>query len=155
LVAFNEISEHDVFWGELRVNFSDISDPGDIEPILARGLSSIHSIALAYTYEDRYNLIYPDYPQYAPDWLFGALNAANDIHDGDWLEDYSDDQLARITAPFFPDSDTGPVEAWSWAHKEESGRQFLNTPIRQPLREWGYVMWDRARLHEWKVFQTP
>jgi hypothetical protein len=155
LVVFNEISEHDVFWGELRVNYSDISDPGDIEPILARGLSSIHSIALAYTYEDRYNLIYPDYPQYSPDWLFGALNAANDIHDGDWLEDYSDDQLARITASFFPDSDTGPVEAWVWAHKEESGRQFINTPIRQPLREWGYVMWDRARLHEWKVFQTP
>jgi hypothetical protein len=83
LVAFNEISEHDVFWGGLRVNYSDISDPGDIKPILARGLSSIHSIALANNYEDRYNLIYPDYPQYEPDWLFGALNAANYIHDGD------------------------------------------------------------------------
>jgi hypothetical protein len=112
LVAFNEISEHDVFWGELRVNISDISDPGDIEPILARGLSSIHSIVLANTYEERYNLLYPDYPQYERDWLFGALNAANDIHGDDWLEDYSDDELAQLTASFYPDSDTGPMEAW-------------------------------------------
>lgn len=46
------------------------------------------------------------------------------------------------------------MEAWVWAQKKESGRQFINTPIRQSLRECRCIMWDRARLHEWKVYQT-
>ncbi|KAI9739807.1 MAG: hypothetical protein M1834_006528 [Cirrosporium novae-zelandiae] len=148
--AFNEIVEHDIQWGEFRINYADMSDPEDIEPILARGLSSIHSIVLANTYEDRYQLLYPDYPQHADNFLYEALSAANELDDSVYLEEYTtDDELSQIRSPFFQDPDTGPADVWRWAHQEES------CDLRQPLREWAYVMWNRSRLDQMNIFQTP
>jgi hypothetical protein len=156
LSAFNEIAEHDIMWGEFNADYADISEPAIVEPILARGLSSIHSIVLADTYEDRYQLFYPDYVAYASHFLFEALNAANERDDALWLEDYTtDDELARITSPFFPDPDKGPADVWRWAHQEDSWAHFVNSPARRSLREWGYVMLDRSRLDEMSIFSTP
>jgi len=140
----------------LRMSYADMSDPGDIEPILARGLSSIHSIVLANTYEDRHQLLYPDYPQHAANLLYEALNAANERDDLTYLEDYTtDDELARIRSPFFQDPDTGPADVWRWAHQEQTCVHFVNTDLRRPLREWAYVMWSRRRLEQMNIFQTP
>jgi len=108
------------------------------------------------TYEERYKLFYhPGYPQYTANWLFEALTAANDFHDGDMLEDYSDEELARVSASFFEDPDTGPMDVWKWAHKEESSIQFTNSHLRQDLRDWGYVIWDRARLDALEILKAP
>lgn len=154
--AFNEMVEHDIQWGEFRMSYADMSDLDDIEPILARGLSSIHSIVLANTYEDRYQLLYPDYPQHADNFLYEALNAVNERDDGVDLEEYTtDDELSRIRSPFFQDPDTGPADAWRWAHQEETCAHFVNTHARRSLREWAYVMWSRSRLDQMNIFQTP
>lgn len=32
---------------------------------------------------------------------------------------------------------------------------FVYSPTQIPLRQWAYVLWDRARLDEWEVFEKP
>ncbi|RDL31018.1 Uncharacterized protein BP5553_09807 [Venustampulla echinocandica] len=156
IAPFNEIVEHDISSGFWRIPRADISDPGHMQPILARGLSSIRSIILANSYQDRYQLMYLDFEEYTDMFLFGALDAANEPNDHVDLEDYTaDDELARIKSPFVQDPDSGPADVWFWAHQEVTQSQFINCDSQRSLRERGYVMWSRTRLVEMDVLQTP
>jgi hypothetical protein len=58
-----------------------------------------------------------------------------------------------IRPPYFEDVDSGPRDAWHWAHENEIPLLFICSDMRAPWREWGYVMWDRSRLDEMKLFE--
>ena len=62
-------------------------------------------------------------------YLGGEMLAEMDVED---QEDF-------IHVPLFHDSDSGPEDVWRWAHQSQ----------------WAYVLWDRARLDEWEVFEKP
>jgi hypothetical protein len=49
---------------------------------------------------------------------------------------------------FFLDADEGPREVWKLAHIEARRLTVDDSNLRLSLRQWGYVMWDRARLDE-------
>jgi len=123
---------------------------------LSLGLEDLHQIALAEDYEERRELIYYRYPPRNAQFLYTGLKMANEPDDGAFLSDYTqDEELAHIKDPFAQDSDTGPSDAWRWAHKGETCSNFVNSDSRQLLREWGYVMWDHARLDNWGIFEMP
>ncbi|PGH08842.1 hypothetical protein AJ79_05846 [Helicocarpus griseus UAMH5409] len=65
----------------------------------------------------------------------------------------SEDEDEFIPKPWFKDEDSGPEDAWRWAHQAEKSRTFVYSPSNIQLREWSYVMWDRRRLDEWCVFE--
>ncbi|KUJ18950.1 uncharacterized protein LY89DRAFT_582443 [Mollisia scopiformis] len=154
--VYNEMVEHDVTFGYYRIPRADISEPGEIETILARGLASLHSIILAKTYNEKVQVLYPDLIESTDKFLHQALTAANDTNDNIWLEDYTEgDKIQKIRSPFFQDPDTGPSDVWFWANQEETRAHFINCEMRKSLREWGYVLWDRARLDALNVLSTP
>ncbi|KAF2276994.1 uncharacterized protein EI97DRAFT_305534 [Westerdykella ornata] len=51
--AFNDIAEHDIAWGEFRVEYGDQRDSIFIQYILSLGLQMIRKISKAKTYEAR------------------------------------------------------------------------------------------------------
>lgn len=56
---------------------------------------------------------------------------------------------------FYQDPDSGPYDAWLWAHpadEEDSGTWNYQSD-RSDLRQWGYVMWDRDRLEASGIFE--
>ena len=155
-LAFNDIAEHDIAWGEFSVEYGNRIDSEFIQHLLSLGLAHLHRIVLAETYEARYKLLYSNYPPHNSKFLYKGLKTANEHDDGVYLSDYTqDEELAHITSPFVQDSDTGPTDAWRWAHQDETCAHFLNSDSQKLLREWGYVMWDRARLNKWDTFQMP
>ncbi|EEP79128.1 predicted protein [Uncinocarpus reesii 1704] len=60
----------------------------------------------------------------------------------------------RNSFPSSADADTGPLDAWAWARESETYWRLAVADERLPLRKWGYVMWDRARLEAWGVLQS-
>jgi hypothetical protein len=157
MTDFNEVTEHDVVWGEMCVSYVDASLPGCLEPILARGIFSINSIIEADGYAEKHSLLYPDYPNYADKFLHEALNAANRTDDRLELEDYTytpDDETSNIAAHFFDDPDMGPADVSRWAHQSSSRAHFLNNESRTSLHEWGYVMWDRNSIDRMRLYES-
>jgi hypothetical protein len=117
----------------------------------------VYQICSAETYEARHRLVYDrrsDCPPFKYGFLYEALEQVNEADDGLYLSDFSPaDEHRHIIAPFFNDSDHGPVKMWKWAHKDETCRNFVYQGNRQYLRDWGYVMWDLARLEDLGVFE--
>lgn len=65
-----------------------------------------------------------------------------------------------IKSPFSVDVDTGPESVWRWAHRDRcpdfSKRSgFVLNESQTPLRECGYVFWDRERLEGWRLLDRP
>ena len=152
MVVFNDIVEHDVAWGEYSVKYAEDRDSGHIQYFLSLGLEKLHEIATANSYESRYKLIYKKHP-YARQFLFEGLEIAypRTIRPfiGHVLHSY-------VVKSFFEDPDTGPVDAWSWAHQSEDQiSNFVNSKSRRWLREWGYVFWDRTRLEDMGILDSP
>ncbi|EFW22729.1 conserved hypothetical protein [Coccidioides posadasii str. Silveira] len=56
--------------------------------------------------------------------------------------------------PHTSDLDTGPIDVWDWARRSRAYRPLVSNERPIPLRKWGYVMWDRARLDGWGVLRT-
>ncbi|KAH8592046.1 hypothetical protein B0O99DRAFT_744069 [Bisporella sp. PMI_857] len=144
---FNEMAEHNIVCGEMSVDYAEPSKPNYyLEHILSRGIENICSIIRAKGYEEKYTLFYPDYPRASGRFLSEALETANDLDDGRYLEEYTSDEIANIANPYFQDPDTGPFDAWQWAHQWTTRAYFVNSDPRLSLRDWGYVMWDRSSL---------
>lgn len=154
--AFNDIAEHDIAWGEFRVEYGDQRDSVFIQYLLSLGLETLRRISMAETYEARYELLYSGYhPKFRDYFLYEALNCANRVDDGVYLSDFTSiDEWTHIRPPFFDDPDTGPTDIWRWAHQDETWANFVNQDNRKTLREWGFVMWDHARLDESSIFQS-
>jgi hypothetical protein len=132
------------------------------EPILARGLETLHALGLADSYDDRYNILSPKQPKYetspkrANQFLDQALLSSNDSDDDVLLREYTEvDERAHIHPPFFRDPDLGPSNVWRWAHLDERCCNFVQTTERRQLRKWGYVMWDQSRLDLTSIQRSP
>lgn len=111
---------------------------------------------MAETYEARYELLYSGYhPKFRNFFLYEALNRANRVDDGVYLSEFTPtDERTHIRPSFFDDPDTGSPDIWKWAHQDETWANFVNQDNRKTLREWGYVVWDRARLDESGILQS-
>jgi hypothetical protein len=86
--------------------------------------------------------------------MSGAYRSDNQL----FLSDYRRKDEAKLTrdhAPFAHDPDSGPADAWRWAHQDETRRSFVYSTQQTALRARGYCMWDRARLNQWSVFRQP
>ena len=65
------------------------------------------------------------------------------------LSDLDDeDQRNYIPPSFANDGDSGPEEAWRWAHADYRPSDWFNVIKFKGLRDLGYVMWDSSRLAE-------
>lgn len=127
-----------------------------IQYLLSLGLETLRRISMAETYEARYELPYSGYhPKSRYYFLCEALNLANKIDDAVPLSDFTPtDERTHIRPLFFNDPDTGSPDIWKWAHQDESWANFVNQDNRKTLREWGYVMCDRARMDDYGIFQS-
>lgn len=56
--------------------------------------------------------------------------------------------------PFYPELDSGPEDAWYWAHDDEDELGWVYDVQRQNLRQWGYVLWDKSRLEAVGLFES-
>ncbi|KAF2795333.1 hypothetical protein K505DRAFT_302244 [Melanomma pulvis-pyrius CBS 109.77] len=159
LPAFNDVAEHDIDWGAVRVDYGDDISTGFIQYALSMGLVKIHQIITAQTFEARRKLLRSDdkiYPNFNLEFLFDCLEHAsrNGLNHTPLQRYTTEDNATHLRKPFFDDPDSGPESCWRWAHAEDYVVNFVNSPWRISLRKWGYVMWDRATLDSWKVLQT-
>lgn len=60
------------------------------------------------------------------------------LADGQWV--------VGTSLPFISDED-GPNAAWVWANRGKVEFEYF-LESTEPLRDWGYVMWDKKRLDE-------
>ncbi|KAI0429077.1 hypothetical protein F5Y09DRAFT_311415 [Xylaria sp. FL1042] len=159
MLAFNEVAEHDVHWGAANVEYDNNIDNPYIQSILSRGLEKLYKISRAKTYEDRYRTLDADKsPHVNPDFLYQGLEEeANDsYHHTIFLEDITPkNERLYIQQPFYTDIDSGPVNAWRWAHIKESWLSWVYQQNRKELRQWGYVMWDQSRLDAVGILRRP
>jgi hypothetical protein len=122
--------------------------------MLSLGLVHLHQIVDADSPETRHRLL----PRAGDNWqfMYGALKESNRSGNGRYLSEYQswdNERLARDHAPFAHETDTGPADAWRWAHQNETSASFVYSDEQIALRARGYCMWDRARLDGWAVFQ--
>ncbi len=47
----------------------------------------------------------------------------------------------------------GPNAAWPWSTHQKVDIFYFKAHKR-PLRKWAYVMWDLARLEDWKILDV-
>lgn len=129
-----------------------------IHYILSFGLEKLRLLAGAETEQKRYRLLGSNYwAQPAYSCLHEALHYSNGEFD-DIIYLYNmkpEDDSIYLTPPFFADPDSGPADAWRWAHLEERCGKWVYQDNRHDLRHWGYVMWDRSRLDAVGVLQEP
>lgn len=121
--------------------------------LLTLGLETLRRISMAEKYEARYRLLDSGYyPRSRLFFLDSALRYANEEDDSGFT---LNDEQTHISRSFFDDPDTGPLHIWRWAHRGETSENFVNQGNRKSLREWGYVMWDQARLDESDILHSP
>lgn len=149
--AFNDIVNHDVFWGSTNIEHAKGTSSPYIQAILGRGLAHLHKIARADSYFARRHLIYTLYPPYSNKFLNRGLEASHPVNDPIALLDRA------LIPPFFRDDVSGPEDAWRWAYKHQlqthpwAGR--FSFKQHRSVRRSGYVMWDRLRLDVCGIFQ--
>ncbi|KAI1307128.1 hypothetical protein F5Y03DRAFT_126745 [Xylaria venustula] len=148
--SFNEVAEHDVYWGAANVEYDNAIDNGYVQAVLSRGLEKIYKISRAETYDERYGVLNAnECPHHNRGFLYEGLEeeANEPYNDNVYVEDITPvNERLYIKQPFFNDLDRGPMNAWRWAHVEETRSNWVYQQNRKELREWGYVLWDQSRL---------
>ncbi|XHF96528.1 hypothetical protein AWENTII_000158 [Aspergillus wentii] len=143
----------------------------------------LRHVVTAQTYEERYNLLNPklgllsyflpsslDMLKYFNGDDSDSKESDNYGNSDDGTESEEDEGESKshlledcdpngsstcLLVPLVDDPNTGPAEAWRWAHlKFEFPFIFYNIEMRE-LRRWGYVMWDHERLIEGGLFDSP
>ena len=175
-LAFNDVAEHDIEWGELRKQWLDEEemqpdsqmerllrqwlDEERIRPdprkehYLGLGLSYLHRLVLTSDFDDRCHLLKafkegPERPFSDACWSITTRHTFERVYS-------NGEQYANILAQRTTDGDAGPEEAWRWADCSDPN-PMIRTYWRRlneqrNLRHWGYVMWDLARLVRWDIF---
>ncbi|MCJ1402995.1 hypothetical protein MMC11_006217 [Xylographa trunciseda] len=150
-IAFNDVAEHDIYWGEWYIPyFDDWDSPENFhkEGYLSLGLSYLHKIVTAETYEQRYDLISPVLRS-NDNFLYEGLQTQGE-DDGQPLPEYGNDAGQIYVDALLPGSeDFGPVRAWQWAHADSSRERYYFRDDQRVLRQSGYVMWDMSRISDW------
>ncbi|KAI8948488.1 hypothetical protein F4801DRAFT_556711 [Xylaria longipes] len=152
--AFNDVAEHDVSWGAWNVDYIFDLDSPWAQYILSLGLQKLCEISSAETYEERYRALdATKCPSVTPSFLHEGFEIASERNNDVFLEDLTpENETLHIKSPFFKDPDPGPLDAWRWAHLEETRSNWVYQEDRKELREWGYVIWDRVRLEAVGIF---
>lgn len=136
------------------IRYGSDRDSLSIQNILSRGLEKLRQLSIVKTYEARYELL-EHHPGSRYPFLYSALIDANGEYEYLCLSDFTSiEGQSRIRPPFFNDPDSGPADIWWWAHPDEPYEDYVDEDDRVALREWGYVMWDRARLDNFGIFQN-
>ncbi|MCJ1391400.1 hypothetical protein MMC18_004264 [Xylographa bjoerkii] len=145
-LAFNDVAEHDIDWGEWEIPYVDDYDAPDNfhkEGYLSLGLSFLHRLVTAETYEQRYALISPALRS-NDHFLFEGLQTQGE-DDGQPISEYGNDVGQVDVDALLPGSeDLGPVRAWQWAHADSSLERCYFRDDQQFLRQSRYVMWDMS-----------
>ena len=135
--------------------------PG-LKCLLSHGLEFIQGFIHADSYEAQRELLSPLLPNHRTCQMwYDAEDLTLWVHwpeEEMFLSEYSPQDewaLNDIHSPFFPDPNSGPADAWRWAHQNETVRGFIFSPRQVALRSRGYCVWDRARLDKWTIFQGP
>ncbi|MCJ1256204.1 hypothetical protein MMC24_004024 [Lignoscripta atroalba] len=157
-VAFDEVADHDVLWGELMINaeLDSLGDNSWKEHYLSLGLGYIRKLDTASTYDERYALVAPNLGSDI-DFLSTALREGDEIDDTIPFSDFDEEKQHRYLAksPFTNDDGIGPIDAWYWGHNDESCARLYHVVDKAILRGWGYCLWDRTRLLAWDVLSKP
>ncbi len=103
----------------------------------------------AKSYSALYKQLYTLHPLYYTKFLSRAIKAVQHQHE-------KPRGASRAKRIFFVEPDTGPENAWRWAHNSFSTVSLGQTDgDYHQVREWGYVMWDQVRLNEGDIFNKP
>lgn len=146
-LAFNDVAEHDVEWGEWSIPYDEAAYNGTGNPYkqhyLSQGLQYLHKLVTTTDYDKRLDLLNPNLRLNAC-FLFKGLTTQYETHGPPlYVEDYTDADRERfISKPFFVDHDIGPVKAWNWVHAYTYRGFFYFCGDHYGLRQQGYVMWD-------------
>ena len=130
-------------------------DEGALQHYLSFGLAHVRHLLEAKTPQSQRDILSSFEKQSTRSFLSAALREASYLGGETLAELETEGEEEYIPKPWFPDPDSGPEDVWRWAHQTQTTSQFIFSPSQIPLRQWAYVMWDRARLDEWKVFDTP
>ena len=158
-ILFNDVAEHDVDWGELHIEWVDTFGRNEIwhkEGYLLKGLEFIFQLVTTTTYDDRHRLFTSNHGSKGS-FLSDALTPSRvPYHGGAPLEEYNEEEERMfVSPPFDDDLDSGPAEAWRWAHATCTKDRFYFLKDHRRFRQRGYVMWDYTRLLGWNFFDLP
>lgn len=157
-LPFNDVAEHDVEWGELDVPWVHTFGSAEIfykEGYLLNGLNFLFQLCTAKTYDDRHVLL--SKWRSGGSFLSDALKPPRRLqYDGVPLKEFNnEEEKLLVRSPFDEDIDSGPAEAWRWAHAAYTKDHFYFLDDHRRFRQRGYVMWDLTRLLRWKFFTLP
>ncbi|CAD6593028.1 MAG: hypothetical protein ASARMPREDX12_006664 [Alectoria sarmentosa] len=160
-IPFNDVAEHDILWGKLRIPWADDCiyphHPWK-ERFLVRGLTYIRRLDTASTYAERCTLLDWESPR---EDLSPSLGLS-ELHGRTYFNKYSPEARDKIlNQSCTNDIDAGAKDAWLWAHDDGTRLYYNLFNGHRTLRQWGYVLWDSARLkqsglldrawHDWSV----
>ena len=130
-------------------------DEGTLQHNLSFGLEHVRHFFASTTPKSQRELLSSLEQDSNVTFLTARLKEANYLG-GEMLAEMDvEDQEDFICKPLFHVPDSGPEDVWRWAHQSQYSEHFVYSPAQIPLRQWAYVLWDRARLDEWKVFEKP
>ena len=145
--AFEDVMEHDVECSEYSADRRNCIKCR----VLAEGLQYIHDLR---NFKDS-NPLNPHKSKY------------HDVREGlgktlprclkDTADDGSGPDLTfNLAAPPLSNEDPGPYNAWRWAHEHYGNvKRYCSDENKKDMREWGYCLWDQARLEKWGLFAAP
>ncbi|CAF9935101.1 hypothetical protein IMSHALPRED_010107 [Imshaugia aleurites] len=117
---------------------------------LSLGLARLHRLILAETRTERDQILHGQSPA-NEDVLLASLDSRSNLYETPLQDLTEEEQRVLVPPQVADDNDNGPVEAWWWVHAGVTPNLWYNNVMMQDVRRWGYVMWDSARLAEWKV----
>lgn len=133
----------------------------DHQAYLSLGLAYLHRLILAKTYDERYELVSSQSPtnEDPSTRLCVAALGNGGYHDQTPPSELSMQEWRHWIPPQLADDmDSGPRDAYYWANFDcildywyNINDYWYKIKQRDGLRRWGYVMWDSARLTEWKI----
>ncbi|PQE17897.1 zinc finger domain-containing protein [Rutstroemia sp. NJR-2017a BBW] len=160
--GFDELVDHDIAWIEDFRWYASFDSPEEIEARIARGLFAVRDMVEAKSYEQMLKAYKRSYEK--PSFFLLDHGLSNSTHgtfpkseDHEyWLEDFSEEEDdAFIKKPVWcDDEDEGPELIWRWAHSWFHGADFVLCEQHRFEREWGYVMWDYARILQLRVMEN-
>lgn len=143
LEAFNDVAEHDVLWGKHNIGFS----PNHKEHYVSLGLAWLHKLAIASTYDERYQLLAPETGEQDPDFMTKTIAGAHDEVSSIQLPEVTEHTILNYVRPSFSyEPDRGPFTAWWWAYKEEFDYHMYASLDLKTLRSTGFIMFDYDRI---------
>lgn len=151
-LVFNDIAVHDDLFGGLGVDPDVWVGFEEQGLLLFQGLKFICDIDDVKSYKSRFGLLDGSkLPPRLKDTLLGALRNLPMRHDGRMFADSFHavaDYAAELQAPFSDDADSGPFNLWLQTYKYTVLKDSAYWREQSTLRDWGYVMWDAARVKD-------